>query len=137
MPRPRTPDPQKFCERCGKEFFRRVRKRPRSPTGGRVTDWEAPKDFLRRKYCSISCANTTGARTEAGAYSQSIKLRGDQCEACGALANLHNHHVDGNIFNNTPSNLQTLCESCHTFWHAMLRRLGRPLARRMPKVWDF
>lgn len=86
---------------------------------------------------SLSCANSTGATTEAGAYAQSQRGRGSQCQACGALSNLHNHHVDGDPFNNDPKNWQTLCESCHTFWHAMLRRLGRPLDRPMPKVWDF
>lgn len=137
MPMPRKHDPDRFCERCGTQFFRRRRERPRGAEGRTITDWEAPRDFAKRKYCSLSCANSTGASTKAGAYAQSIRKRGMQCEACGALANLHNHHVDGSIYNNADTNLQTLCESCHAFWHGMLKRLGRPLGHRMPKVWDF
>lgn len=40
--------------------------------------------------------------------------------------------VDGNPKNNLPTNLQTLCMSCHSFWHAMLRRTGRAPKVRMP-----
>ena len=35
------------------------------------------------------------------------------CEQCGSKKNLMVHHKDGNRKNNEPSNLQTLCWSCH------------------------
>ena len=56
------------------------------------------------------------------------------CEACGWAKSLHVHHCDGDPQNNDPANLQTLCTHCHNFWHAMLARLGRPIAGRMPAL---
>jgi len=44
-------------------------------------------------------------------------LVGDVCERCGTTENLGLHHKDGNPANNDPSNLMTLCNSCHTKWH--------------------
>lgn len=50
----------------------------------------------------------------------------DSCEICGKKDKkidvssgkiLHVHHIDGDIMNNNPENLQTLCPSCHgTQW---------------------
>ena len=35
------------------------------------------------------------------------------CQNCGGTKNLMVHHKDGNRKNNKPSNLKTLCWSCH------------------------
>lgn len=36
------------------------------------------------------------------------------CQKCGAKNHpLHMHHIDGNMTNNDPSNLTTLCKECH------------------------
>lgn len=55
--------------------------------------------------------------------------RKDCCEECGSKneydaggylvkkRRLTVHHVDGNRFNNDPSNLQTLCRKCHDKKH--------------------
>lgn len=45
------------------------------------------------------------------------KLKLPECEECGAVANLHIHHMDMNPANNAPSNLKTFCASCHLRWH--------------------
>lgn len=43
-------------------------------------------------------------------YTQHKKSK---CERCGSTKNLMVHHKDGNRKNNDPSNLETLCWSCH------------------------
>jgi hypothetical protein len=39
------------------------------------------------------------------------------CESCGTTDLLHLHHMDEDRTNNSPTNLRTLCASCHTRWH--------------------
>lgn len=39
------------------------------------------------------------------------------CEICGGDSLLGLHHKDEDRTNNSPENLQTLCQSCHTKWH--------------------
>ncbi len=41
------------------------------------------------------------------------KYKKSKCERCGSTRNLMVHHKDENRKNNKPSNLQTLCWSCH------------------------
>lgn len=43
-------------------------------------------------------------------YTQHKKSK---CQQCGGTKNLMVHHKDGNRKNNNPSNLETLCWSCH------------------------
>ena len=45
------------------------------------------------------------------------KYIGDCCEVCGSHDGLEVHHKDGNRHNCDPSNLITLCESCHQRIH--------------------
>ena len=45
------------------------------------------------------------------------KMREKSCTDCGITENLCAHHIDGDWTNNTLSNLQTLCSSCHTSLH--------------------
>jgi hypothetical protein len=48
------------------------------------------------------------------------KIRGHKCEKCNLTSwndlsiTLHAHHIDGNIFNNDPSNIMILCPNCHS-----------------------
>lgn len=46
-------------------------------------------------------------------------VRGIQttCASCGSTDRLQIHHLDSDQTNNDPSNLMTLCVSCHTKWH--------------------
>jgi hypothetical protein len=41
-----------------------------------------------------------------------------RCEVCGTTRSLHVHHRDHDPMNNAPSNLQTLCASCHKRAHS-------------------
>ncbi len=128
MGRLKMSDPQMFCERCGNEFFRSQRPTKR---------WESRREFRNRKYCSLTCANSTGAARKPTFHFRARKNLGPQCEACGSKQHPHAHHVNGDISNNAPDNIQTLCKHCHGFWHNMLKRCGQPIALKMPRLWPF
>lgn len=62
------------------------------------------------------CRDTT-ARMRKGCQSQ----RKTECDVCGVsetLTKLHVHHKDRSPWNNDPSNLSTLCPTCHARIHA-------------------
>ena len=118
---------QRQCETCSKSLERRRNE------AGRL---EGFRDFMRRRFCSLSCANSRskgGASRKASHY-HARKLRADSCEVCGSAKRLQAHHIDENWKNNDPANLQTLCVFCHTFWHAMHRRLGMTPTQPMPRL---
>ena len=82
-------------------------------------------------FCDKNCYRKYGKRylghSEGKAYQprervikphyRDFKL--DYCEHCGFLpkhpCQLDVDHIDGNHFNDDPSNLQTLCANCHRF----------------------
>lgn len=110
MVRQRTPDPVKFCEHCGKQL---TRKR----INGRLEDSSV---FKRRKYCDQTCMGLGRQKFDAGdsaLHKRAVKHRKSICESCGTAENLQCHHKDGDPSNNDPSNIQTLCGSCHTRLH--------------------
>jgi hypothetical protein len=47
---------------------------------------------------------------------RAFPLAGLPCDRCGAPA-AERHHVDGDVFNNTPANVQRLCTPCHHLAH--------------------
>jgi len=55
-------------------------------------------------------ANNNNYKNGISTYTQHKKSK---CETCGSTKNLMVHHNDGNRKNNKPSNLKTLCWSCH------------------------
>ena len=101
-------DPQKFCEICGTEMFRKR-------FNGRLEDRTR---FLGRKTCGQSCGNS---RKMVQADSHRWRARQIHarilCSECGRTDNLHVHHKDRNPANNDPQNLVTLCASCHLKLH--------------------
>lgn len=115
----------KPCKVCGAMFNRK------QMPNGRLEDAVI---FQRRECCSLSCANTRQEVTHGALLWRARKHRKDACEACGFTKRLHVHHCDQNPANNDPSNLQTLCQHCHDFWHTTAKRLGRPAALRMPSL---
>lgn len=125
MPRWRKPDPPKRCARCNKRMNRKY-------YGATLEDYNT---FVRRKYCSLTCANSTGVTKAQGAYRQARKQRKKYCESCGYKEQLQVHHLDGDIYNNAKKNLQTLCIYCHVFWHNTHSRLGMNIGERM--LWLF
>lgn len=122
---PRKSDPEKNCEHCGVPLKRKR-------TGGRLEDRAV---FLRRRFCSLTCANSKPSTVKRGTLLwRARKLRGPRCEACAAETSLQAHHIDENQANNDPSNIQTLCKRCHDFWHSTQKRRGWPIAGRMPAL---
>lgn len=117
----RKAESEKYCETCGQRLYRKR-------FNGRLEDLKA---FQKRRYCSLSCANTKNIVTEAGLRWRAEQLRKDRCEICGASSNLHAHHIDGDITHNLPKNIQTLCFDCHMAHHRLCRRLGRTVPGRM------
>lgn len=107
MPIPPKPDPEKYCETCGKPL---ARKR----YGKRLEDRGV---FLRRRHCSQRCANTRQAVTKSAHHWRAQKHRAATCAECGTVSDLHVHHKDRNPSNNDPTNLLTLCASCHLRLH--------------------
>jgi hypothetical protein len=125
MPMPRKPEPTKTCEHCGVTFTRKT-------TNGRLEDLGV---FKRRKYCSLTCANSRKHPEHWETHHwRARKLRGKVCEACGSVTSLHAHHVDQNPENNAPENIQTLCKHCHGFWHNTAKRRKWAVAGRMPPL---
>ncbi len=115
---------EKYCEACGVAFYRKR-------FGERLEDLTA---FRKRKFCSLSCANTRKVLTKHGYSWRARKHLKDSCEACGCVQLLEAHHVDQNKANNLPENIQTLCSFCRDFWHKTAKRLGRAIAGKMPRL---
>ena len=115
------------CETCAKGLQRR------RDASGRL---EGYRDFMRRRFCSLSCANSRskGGTSRKAAHYHARKLRGPECEACGTTQRLQAHHVNEDWTDNRPENIQTLCIFCHHFWHAMHIRLGVKPTKPMPKL---
>lgn len=130
---PAIKTPVKQCEWCGTSFERK-----RVGSRGQL---ECASNFMRRRFCSISCSvskqHATEPPTAAASRKRVQKSVGGSCEACGTAEDLTIHHVNGDPMNNDPPNLQTLCRCCHSFWHAMLKRIGRPPEKRMPRLIEF
>ena len=117
----RAEDPLKYCENCGIQLYRKR-------YGEQLEDLTA---FKKRKYCSLSCANTKKVLTKHGYSWRARKHLRDSCEACGCKVRLQAHHVDQDKKNNEPKNIQTLCKFCHDFWHTTAKRIGKYPAGRM------
>jgi hypothetical protein len=110
------PCPEKNCEHCKKPM---VRKRFGTTLEDRAT-------FMRRKHCDRTCmAGSMEGRIKVlsprSSRKQSAKKAKPKCETCGRPrkeTRLYVHHVDEDPLNNDPSNLKTLCGSCHQLTHS-------------------
>ncbi len=111
MPMPLKADPIKYCTTCNQKM---VRKR----INGRMEDRAV---FLRRKYCDQICMARGQHKPDPtrSAYLKRIRhLLKESCEQCGTSSKrLTLHHKNRNWRNNEPSNIQTLCSTCHTSLH--------------------
>lgn len=58
------------------------------------------------------CRSLSHSRSKAAATAKAA------CETCGRSGRLHVHHIDEDPTNNAPSNLKTLCPSCHRRSHS-------------------
>lgn len=107
MPQQIKPTPTKTCETCGAPMERKR-------YGKRLEDWAV---FMRRRHCSLSCANTRSEVTKDAHHWRARKHKATVCAECATTADLHVHHKDRNPANNDPTNLTTLCSSCHLRLH--------------------
>lgn len=114
----------KPCQNCGVPMSRKR-------YGAQLEDLTV---FSRRRFCSLSCANTRKTLTKHGYSWRARKHLTISCEACGERRDLHAHHVDQDKANNQPENIQTLCKWCHGFLHATAKRLGLAVAGRMASL---
>lgn len=149
-----------FCSRaCMAEAYRHERHAENNPCwrGGKTTQTcqscgRAFRAYSERKYCSSACfyqANTGDSNNAwAGGLSAEkhdhgssiIQLRNRikkrdrfRCAFCGkTTGRLHTHHIDYDKYNHDPSNLITLCTSCHSrtnynreFWQSGLGLIAR------------
>ena len=117
----RVVEASKPCEACG---ILMSRKR----YGAQLEDMGV---WNRRRFCSLSCANTRKTLTKHGYSWRARKHLKKECEACGERRQLNAHHVDQDNRNNQPENIQTLCKWCHNFFHATAKRRGLARAGRM------
>lgn len=112
MPRPAKPTPERFCQSCNAQMERKR-------INGRLEDFGA---FKKMVFCDRACmaAAMKKDRCTNVSYSRSkaSKQMKPACEACGAIGKLHVHHMDEDPFNNSPSNLRTLCPRCHRRSHS-------------------
>jgi hypothetical protein len=124
--KPKASQPR-HCGHCSGPLVRRRN------AAGRL---EGYRDFMRRRFCSLSCANSRskGGQSRKAYHYHARKLRGSACECCGTTSDLQAHHVNEDWTDNRPQNIQTLCIFCHHFWHAMHIRLGVKPTRPMPKL---
>jgi 5-methylcytosine-specific restriction endonuclease McrA len=91
--------------------------------GERLEDRAA---FMRRIFCDRDCMaqwmeGQTKVENDKNGRRQSAKTAAQQCEKCGRQRDrtrMYVHHKDENPQNNEPSNLMTLCGSCHRRLHS-------------------
>lgn len=111
MPYPRKPTPERACAVCGKALERKR-------FSGRLED---PTAFMKRRFCDQACMGIAARKPDA--TQQAVRRRQwsnrlSKCEECGATdVKLELHHLDECPANDAPSNLRTLCTSCHQTWH--------------------
>lgn len=104
--------PERHCQQCGALLVRK-----RFLPSGQIEDL---KRFMTRKHCDKKCMGQAMMKdkpTRSAMLKRAAKYLKDRCEQCGAKEHRTIHHKDRNWRNNAPSNLQTLCSSCHTSLH--------------------
>ena len=85
------------------------------------------KEYNRGKYCSKICYTKECCGKNHHNYKHGYALfkkmpRSIHCKICKKLGKNENHHIDGNTKNNEPSNIITLCLSCHRSIHGIAKR---------------
>ena len=107
--------PEKHCGTCGTALARKRN------SAGRLEDFGS---FKRRRFCSLSCANTRETVGKHGLSWRGRKHLATSCDLCSGTNLLAAHHCDENRENNSAENIQTLCVSCHAWWHHEAQRRG-------------
>lgn len=110
----------KYCASCKRTMTRKVY------PNGREEDHHG---FLVRRYCDRECMGR-GLRVSGARASNPTLWRraavvplAAACEDCGQTERLSRHHVNEDKRDNRPSNIRTLCPSCHRKEHLRRQRL--------------
>ncbi len=131
-PRPRRP--HRFCSReCTDGYWRARRTRVCEQCGckfdtGRARSSSGPHKL---RFCGSRCYGVWQRDRASlnGTYHRKVRLEvldrdGHKCRVCGADDHLHVHHIEpyaeGQADPHRPSNLVTLCYSCHQHTHSFL-----------------
>jgi len=105
----------KYCLYCGGELKRRKN--------------EASVTFRSRQYCNHNCYSKDLLKEDPADNTRYRRLQNSRekkyCVVCGITENLHNHHIDKDLKNESDDNIVTICASCHTRVHAILRKWER------------
>ena len=111
MPAPKKPTPLRYCEECEKQLERK-----RLPNG----DLEYLIHFNRRKFCDQCCMGLNFDRRhspDAGWSAAHWEARSlvppGPCVRCGKPQAKDVHHKDLDFQNNSLTNLERICRSCH------------------------
>jgi hypothetical protein len=115
MPAHKKPTPLRYCEECKKQLERK-----RLPNG----DLEYLIRFNKRKFCDRRCMGLSFDRrhshdvgwSAAHSVARSLVPPGP-CNQCGKPQAMDVHHKDGDFQNNTLTNLERICRSCHNREH--------------------
>ena len=109
------------CCPCGAPLLRK-RWRPGA--------WENLRDFQRRRFCSRPCEARARGPRKAVVSLRALRFRARKhrqwlCECCSGFP-VDAHHRDGNVRNNVPANIATLCRACHAAADMALRCAPMP-----------
>src|SRR5581483_3263021 len=119
MGRRRLPDEAKNCEQCGRPLAR-------TKYGGQLEDRAR---FKARRFCDLTCSGAFHRKatpTLGALRKRHLPSRGMVCQQCGSQHLVSLHHIDENPANNDPTNVMTLCGSCHTKWHWQHGKMATP-----------
>ena len=119
---------QKYCKPCGKSI-KKEKSRKRS------YDFAVESGRIVNPGVGSGGAQTGSSNPYwKGGISppQYRRWRGDTCERCGTTLHLVAHHTDRNRQNNHPSNIETLCRSCHALEHQLEQnfKVGKSSVRK-------
>lgn len=105
--RPKKEPARKPCERCSREMVQ-----PRWANG------KLDSLFAYRRFCSTTCAGyrITDKPTSGRKRAQRATPM-QKCNRCPQTIGLQRHHKDRNPMNNDPTNIEVLCQACHTDDH--------------------
>lgn len=124
-------DVKVFCNRkCYEAYKKEHPERYSKVNGACVGCGKSLVGKDKKKFCSVECyANYRKQRRATGEYNSSYltlkaliyKRDGYACQLCGAgTSRLQAHHLDHNPENNQASNLISLCQTCHNWYHTIL-----------------
>lgn len=126
-----------ICIQCNSEIERGTGKSGRKEENYR---------YLSRKFCNFKCSGAymkdrkisvkqlgAGRQLSRATYAKMAgKFRKNNCERCGTDQKLTVHHINKEWWNNDPSNLMTVCNSCHSKIHHEMGDIKTPIGDRLP-----